>query len=114
MFVFVILCAVNHLQLLFYANILTSCEKINHIRMTCRQSDGILDGVDKRRAVKHEQPTSSMDRCCYLHCNLPHSSCVEVTERWGLAHVERDSESASTIPDSLFLCCASFMSYSVT
>ena len=76
----------------------------NYSRIICRQSNGILDGVDKTCTINSPPP----QWCCYLHCSLPHSSFVEVTQRWGLAHVESDSESASTIPDSLLLCCASF------
>jgi len=35
--------------------------------------------------------------CCYVYCCLTHSFCVELTQRWGLAHVEKDSESASSV-----------------
>jgi len=44
--------------------------------------------------------------CRYLYCCLTHSSCVEVTQIWGLVHVEKDSESAPSVHAIFGVYCA--------
>ena len=65
-----------------------------HIIVSCVNSKPIHKRVGlKTRTINSLPPRWYR----YLYCCLTHSSYVEVTQRWVLAHVEKDGESAPSV-----------------
>ena len=65
-----------------------------HIIVSCVNSKSIHKRVELKTRTINSLPPRWY---CYLYCCLTHSSYVEVTQRWGLAHVEKDGESAPSV-----------------
>jgi len=77
----------------------TLCHKflaalILHIIASCISSKMIHKRVELKTRTMNSLPPRW---CCYLYSCLNHSFCVEVTQMWGLVHVEKDSEDAPSV-----------------
>jgi len=82
-YIYIVRCAINCLQLFTL-----------HIIVSCINSKPIYKRVELKTRTINSLPPQWYH---YLYCCLTHSCYIEVTQRWGLAHVEKGGESAPSV-----------------